>query len=62
MIVGAVVPVTSAGRAHDTDTFPVLTHVHPVPVADTNVTPAGSVSATDRLAASDGPLFVTTRE
>ena len=34
----------------------------PVPVADTNVTPAGSVSVTDRFAASDGPAFATTSE
>ena len=41
VIDGAEVPVASVGRVHVTDTFPVFEHVHPVPVADTNVTPAG---------------------
>jgi hypothetical protein len=62
VIVGAAVPVASAGRVHVTDTFPTLPHVQPVPVAETNVTPAGRVSATDTFAASDGPLSVTTSE
>ena len=62
VIVGAVAPVASAGRVQVTDTFPTFEHVHPAPVADTNVTPAGSVSATDRFAASEGPLSVTTSE
>ena len=62
VIVGAVAPVASAGRVHVADTFPTLVQVQPVPVADTNVTPAGSVSVTDRFAESDGPLFTTTSE
>ncbi len=47
---------------HVADTFPTFEHAHPAPVADTNVTPAGSVSVTDSEAASDGPLFTTTSE
>ena len=45
-----------------TETLPVFEHTQPVPVADTKVTPAGSVSVTVRFAASDGPLFVTVNE
>ena len=44
---------------HVAETLPLFEHVQPVPVADTNVTPAGSVSVTERLAASEGPLLVT---
>jgi len=62
VMVGAVAPVTIAARVQVTDTFPVFEHTHPVPDADTNVTPAGRVSVTVRFAASDGPLLVTTRE
>ena len=62
VIVCAVVPVARAGRVHVADTLPEFVHVHPAPVADTNVTPAGRVSDTERLAASEGPLFTTTRE
>ena len=61
-MVGAVAPVASAARVQVADTFPTFEQVQPVPVADTNVTPARSVSATDRLAASEGPLFTTTSE
>ena len=60
VMVGAVDPVTSAGRVQVTETLPVLVQVQPVPVAETKVTPAGRVSPTDSVAASDGPLFVTT--
>ena len=59
VITGAVVPVASAARVQVTDTLPVLEHAQPVPVALTNVTPAGRVSVTVRLAASEGPLFET---
>jgi hypothetical protein len=59
---GAVAPVTSAALVHVTDTLPVFEHAQPVPDADTNVTPAGSVSVTVRFAASDGPLFTTVNE
>ena len=62
VIVGAVAPVTSAGRVQVTEVLPTLVHVHPVPAAETKVTPAGKVSATDTAAASDGPLSTTTRE
>ena len=61
MTVGAVAPAASAARVHVTDTFPAFEHTHPAPAADTNVTPAGNVSTTDRFAASDGPLSLTTR-
>ena len=60
--VGAVAPVASAGRVQLTETLPVLVHTQPVPVADRNVTPVGSVSAIVTLAESDGPLFTTTSE
>src|SRR5665213_1133840 len=62
VIVGAVVPVASAGRVQVTDTFPVFVQTQPVPVAETNVTPAGRVSVTETAAASEGPLLFTTRE
>jgi hypothetical protein len=61
VITGAVAPAASAARVHVTDTLPVFEHDQPVPVADTNVTPAGSVSVTVRFAASDGPAFDTVR-
>ena len=62
VIAGALVPVASAARVQVTDTLPVFEHTQPVPVALTNVIPAGSVSVTVRFAASDGPLFVTVSE
>src|SRR5664279_1691035 len=62
VMVGAVAPVTSAGRVQVTDTLPVLVQTQPVPVAETKVTPAGRVSPTDSVAASDGPLLLTTSE
>ena len=45
-----------------TETLPVFEQAQPVPVADTKVTPAGRVSVTVRLTASEGPLFTTTSE
>ena len=62
VIVGAVAPVASAGLVQVTETLPALPQTQPVPVAETNVTPAGSASVTVRLTASDGPLFTTTSE
>ena len=59
VITGAESPVASAGAVQEAETFPTLVQTQPVPVADTKVTPAGSVSVTDRFAASEGPLFVT---
>ncbi len=52
-------PVFQAARVHDTETLPVLLHVQPplLGLTETNVTPAGSVSVTLTLAASDGPRF-----
>ena len=47
-----------AGHRH----VAAFVHAQPVPVADTKVTPAGSVSVTDSVAASDGPVFATTSE
>ena len=62
VIAGAGAPAASVGRVHVTDMFAAFVHAQPPPAADTNVTPAGSVSSTDTLAASDGPAFATTRE
>ena len=59
VIDGAEVPVASVGRVQVTETLPVFEQVHPVPVADTKVTPAGSVSVTDTDVASDGPALAT---
>jgi len=61
-MVGPVAPVASAARIQVTDTFPEFEQTQPAPLADTNVTPAGNVSVTDRFAASDGPLSTTTSE
>jgi hypothetical protein len=55
-------PGRQGGRVQVTDTFPTWVQAQPVPVAETKVTPAGRVSATDSEAASDGPLLLTTRE
>ena len=60
-MVGAVAPEASVGRVQDTDVLPVLEQVHPVPLAETNVTPAGRVSVTLTAAASDGPPLAATR-
>src|SRR5690349_7685380 len=62
VMTGAVVPAASAALVQVTDTLPVFEQTHPVPVALTNVIPAGRVSVTVRLAASLGPLFVTVSE
>lgn len=62
VMVGAVAPAASVGRVQVTETLPVLVHVHPVPVADTKVTPTGSESRTETVVASDGPLFAATSE
>jgi hypothetical protein len=59
VINGAVAPVANVALVHVTDTLPALVHTQPVPDADTNVTPAGSVSVTDTLPASDGPASAT---
>jgi hypothetical protein len=59
VIAGAVAPPASVGRVQVTETLPELVHVHPVPVAETKLTPAGRVSVIETLAASEGPLFVT---
>jgi hypothetical protein len=61
VIVGAVAPAARVGRVQLTETFPTFVHVHPVPLAETKVTPAGRVSATATFAASDGPMFTATR-
>ena len=60
VIVGCCRAGGSVGSVHVTETLPTLLQDQPAPVALTNVTPAGSVSATSRLSASDGPLLVTT--
>ena len=59
VIDGADVPVANVGRVHVTDTLPEFEQAQPVPVADTNVTPAGNVSVTDNEVASDGPALAT---
>ena len=59
VMVAAVPPDVSKGSVQVADTFPAFEQLHPDPVADTNVTPAGSVSVTDRPAASAGPAFAT---
>ena len=59
VIAGAVAPVASAARVQVADTLPTFEQAQPGPAALTKVTPAGSVSVTVRLAASDGPLLVT---
>ena len=56
---GAVVPAASVARVQVTETLPVFEQAQPVPAAQTNVTPAGSVSATRTPVASDGPAFAT---
>src|SRR5262249_42393388 len=43
-------------------TLPTFEQAQPAPVALTNVTPAGSVSATRTLAASEGPALATVRD
>ena len=50
---------SAAARVHVTDTLPLFVQTQPVPVAEVNVTPAGSVSRTDNPEAEAGPLFVT---
>jgi hypothetical protein len=58
VMTGAVAPAAKAGRVQVTEMLALFVQVHPAPLAETNVTPAGSVSVTETLAASDGPLFV----
>jgi len=55
------VPLASEARVHVTS-WPVALHAQPVPVAEPNVTPAGSVSVTLRFVAVLAPLFVMTSE
>ena len=50
-----VVPAGKLPRFHST--CPALSA--PPPVAATNVTPVGKLSATDKFVATDGPKFVT---
>ena len=59
IVMSGAAPVTSVGRVHVTDTFPAFVHDHPPPDADTNVTPAGSVSTTETTDAVEGPKLVT---
>ena len=59
---GAEVPLANVATVQLTDTLPALVHVHPAPTADTNVTPAGSVSVTKTAVASDGPALATARK
>ena len=56
---GATTPAPSTGRVHVTDTSPLFAHDHPVPSAETKVTPSGRVSVTVSAFAPDGPWLVT---
>lgn len=62
VIGGAVAPVARAGRVQVTDTLARFVQVHPLPPAETKVTPAGRVSVTVTEDASEGPLLRATRE
>ena len=55
-------PVANVARVQVTDTFPLLVHAQPGPDADPNVTPAGNVSTTLTVVASEGPRFDTANE
>jgi len=57
-VIAGPAPTANIARVHVTTPAASL-HVHPVPEADTYVTPAGSVSSTLTPLAVDGPLFVT---
>jgi len=57
-VIAGAAPTANVARLHVTTPAASL-HVHPVPEADTYVTPAGSVSSTLTPLAVDGPLFVT---
>ena len=56
-------PAVQSGRSHVTEMLALLVHVHPPfeAVTETKVTPAGSVSETETVVASEGPLLVTSR-
>ena len=54
---GAAAPMPSDGSVQVTG--PVPEHDQPVPPADTNATPAGSVSTTESELACDGPALAT---
>ncbi len=62
MVMVVLAPVAQVARVHDTETLPVLLQVQPplLGLTETNVTPAGNVSVTVTLAASEGPLLATT--
>ena len=60
-VMGALAPAARSARVQVTDVFATFVHTQPVPTADTKVTPAGSVSVTETLAASDGPALATAR-
>ena len=62
VMAGALAPLASDGLVQVTETLPALTHVQPVPAADTNVTPAGRVSTTLSAVAAAGPAFATASE
>jgi hypothetical protein len=58
IVIAGAVATANAARVHVTTPAAWL-HVQPVPVAEPNVTPAGSVSVIVRLAAVLGPAFAT---
>ena len=57
-IAGASVPAATVSRSHCTTVSPV--QVHPVPAAETRLSPAGSASVTVTASASEGPSLCTT--
>jgi hypothetical protein len=60
IVIAGAAPTASVARVQVTVPEALL-QVQPVPVADTNVTPAGSVSETETFAAGLGPAFATLR-
>ena len=62
VIGGADEPAARVGLVQVTETLPEGVQDHPVPVAETIVTPAGRVSLTETLIASEGPALETPSE
>ena len=56
-VIGGAAPEASDGRVQVTVVVPL--HDQPVPDAETNDAPAGSVSVTDTSVAVEGPAFET---
>src|SRR5207237_434325 len=58
IVIEGAAPTAADARVHVT-TWPATPHAQPVPVAETKVVPAGSVSVTVTVAAALGPAFET---